>query len=322
VLSALAPDPFGFDAHVPAMAAVALLASAYAWAVTHQARRLGPGALPTRRQRWWLAGALGGLLVALGWPVADLAAHWSLTALLVQRLLLMLVVAPMLLMALPVTLVATLTRPAPVDRAVEVLTRPAPAVVLVTLVAVGTLFTPAVAAEASSPVARGIFDVLLLGAGMVLWAPVMGHLPGVHHPAALALAVYLFVQSIVPGFPAVIFVFARHPLYPAFADAHRAIGLSALDDQQLAGVLAKVATLPVLWSVAWVALTRADQARGAGGDEDTRPLTWAEVERQLERAERAERAEAAQAAGSTRRASRHRRPGHAPRPGRPGNRQT
>jgi putative membrane protein len=316
VLSALAPNPFGFDAHVPAMAAVALLAGAYAWAVIRQSKRRGPGALPTRRQLFWLAGALVGLVVALGWPVADLAAHWSLTALLLQRLVLMLVVAPMLLLALPVTLVATLTRPAPIDRAVEVLTRPVAAVALVTLVAVGTLLTPAVAVAASSPVARGIFDMLLICAGMVLWAPVLGHLPGVHHPAALALAVYLFVQSIVPGFPAVIFVFARHPLYPAFADAHRAIGLSALDDQELAGVVAKLATLPVLWTVAWVSLTRADRARGAGGDEDTRTLTWAEVERQLERAERAERAEAA---GREGRAGRHRRPRSSPWPGRPGN---
>jgi cytochrome c oxidase assembly factor CtaG len=102
----------------------------------------------------------------------------------------------------------------------------------------------------------------------------------------VGLAAYLFVQSIVPGFPSVIYVFARHPLYPAFARVHTAIGLSALADQQLAGVVAKVATLPVLWSVAWLALARAAQQEAEGSDAGV--LTWAEVERQLERAERRE----------------------------------
>jgi cytochrome c oxidase assembly factor CtaG len=101
------------------------------------------------------------------------------------------------------------------------------------------------------------------------------------------LAAYLFVQSVVPGFPSVIYVFAHHPLYPAFAHAHVAIGLSAVADQQVAGVVAKVATLPVLWTVAYVALTRAAREDAMGSD--TAVLTWAEVERQLQRAERREK---------------------------------
>jgi cytochrome c oxidase assembly factor CtaG len=163
------------------------------------------------------------------------------------------------------------------------------AIVAFTVIVVGTLLTPAVAAYAAGAPARGAIDGLMVVAGMILWAPVVQHIPGARHPAAVGLAAYLFVQSILPSFPAVVFVFARHPLYPTFADAHRAIGLSALNDQQLAGIVAKMATLPVLWVVAWITLTRAERSRVEGGDEDTRTLTWAEVERHLERAERMER---------------------------------
>jgi putative membrane protein len=287
--AAATSGPWDFHLHLVALVAVGLLGAGYALAVRRRARIDGPGALPTRRQLGWLAGALGTLLVALTWPVSDLAAHWSLTALLVQRLLLTLAVAPMLLLAMPTHLLAAITRPAPIDRTLDWVTRPAVAIVVFTVIVVGTLFTPAVSASAASAPVRGLIDALLLVGGMILWAPVLGHIPGAHHPAAVGLAAYLFVQSILPSFPAVIFVFARHPLYPAFADSHRAIGLSALNDQQLAGVVAKVATLPVLWIVAWITLTRAERARTDGGDEDTRTLTWAEVERHLERAERAER---------------------------------
>ncbi len=54
-------------------------------------------------------------------------------------------------------------------------------------------------------------------------------------------------------------------------------------DQQLAGVVAKVATLTVLWSAAWRALMRAQRADTAEAEgEDGEPLTWAEVEPHLE----------------------------------------
>jgi len=283
--------PWAFHPHVGALAVVGVLAAGYALAVRWRVQVDGPGAAPTRAQRWWLAAALGTTLIALWWPLADLAAHWSLSALMVQRLLLVLGVAPMLLLAIPVPVLAALTRPAPVDAALDFVSRPVVAIVVFTAVILGTLLAPAIAAQASNPFVRAATDGLLVVAGMVLWAPALGHIPGARHPAALALAAYLFVQSIVPTFiPAVVFVFSRHPLYPAFAHAHRAIGLAALNDQQLAGVLTKVAMIPVLWSVAWVALTRAELGRKEGGDEDDRTLTWAEVQRQLERAERAERA--------------------------------
>jgi putative membrane protein len=275
--------PYSFHLHLVAWLAVAAVGVAYAVAVGRTSLTSPPGAAPTRRQWWCLAGGLLSLAVALTWPLADLAAHWSLTALLVQRLLLILAATPLLLLALPSPLIAALTRPAPVDGVLEVITRPLVAVVVFSVIAVGTLLTPVVAAQASSATVRGVVDVVLLLGGAVLWGPVLRHIPGASRPSPVGLAVYLFVQSVVPFFPSVIYVFARHPLYPAFAHAHVAIGLSAVGDQQLAGVVAKVATLPVLWSVAYVALTRAARQ---DTDTDTGVLTWAEVERQLLRAER------------------------------------
>jgi putative membrane protein len=258
--------------------------------VRHVRVRSAPGPLPTVRQRWYLAGALVALVLALTWPLADLAAHWSLTALVVQRLLLTLAAAPLLLLATPTPLLAVLTRPAPLDACLEFLTRPVVAVATFTVVAVGTLVTPAVAAQASSPWWRALTDVALLGAGAVLWGPVLRHIPGTHHSSPVAVTAYLFVQSVIPTFPAIIYVFARHPLYGAFSHVHVAFGISRIVDQQLAGVVAKVATLPVLWSAAWVSLMRAQRVEDAGDEgDDGEPLTWAEVERQLERAARAQR---------------------------------
>jgi len=301
-------DPFAFHLHPVAWLAIATLALAYALAVRHLGTRSGSHTLPTRRQLRYLAGALVALALALTWPLADLAAHWSLTALVVQRLLLTLGAAPLLLLAMPAPLLAALTRPAPLDACLEMFTRPVVAVVTFSAVAVGTLLTPAVAAQASSTGWRALTDVALLLAGAVLWGPVLRHIPGTHRTVPVGIAAYLFIQSVIPTFPAIIYVFARHPLYDAFTHVRVAFGISRLVDQQLAGVVAKVATLPVLWSAAWVALMRAQRVENAVADgDDGEPLTWAEVERQLERAARAER-------NGTSRAPRRRHTWAIPRP--------
>ncbi|MHB8680558.1 MAG: cytochrome c oxidase assembly protein [Acidimicrobiales bacterium] len=285
----MSTGPFAFEAHAGAWAAVVALAVLLVVVLRRAQRPDAPGGpvRATRRQHWQLAGGLACLAVAVTWPVADLAAHWSLTALLVQRLLLTLVVAPLLLLSMPVPVLGRLTRPAPVDRAVEALSRAPIAIVAFTVIVVGSLSVPAVAAQASSWAWRAFFDSLLVLAGVILWVPALGHLPGARKMSPVGRAAYLVVQSVLPNFPAVIFVFARHPFYAAFAHAHRAIGLSPLNDQQLAGVVAKIGTLPVLWTVAWISLSRAQQAEELGIENET--LTWAEVERALERTERAQR---------------------------------
>ena len=63
--------------------------------------------------------------------------------------------------------------------------------------------------------------------------------------------------------------------------------MTPLLDQQLAGFLAKLSTIAVLWTVAFVIMTRAQTAETAG--QDAEPLIWSDVEREIERAERRQR---------------------------------
>jgi len=252
-----------------------------------------PRYLATRRQAvCFVCGSLAAL-VGLTWPLADLAAHWSLSALVIQRMILLVVVPPLVLIGMPTPLLARLTRPRAVDWLVERCTRIPAAVGIVTVVVVGTATVGAVDAQTSSLVARAIVDALLLFAGVVLWSPVLGCFPGTVRLSSLGKAGYLIVQAIVPTFLSLVWIFARHPLYPPFRHTQVA-GLSPLLDQQLAGFIAKLGTIFVLGTVAFVTVSR---ARGEELDGDETPLTWADVERRLERAERAERA--------TRRLQRH-----------------
>ena len=270
--------PFDWHLHLVWLAAVVVLVGLYAWGTRRE------GCAPSGRQRvLFVLGAVV-LLGAVTWPLGDLAARWLLMALVLQRLLLTLVVPPLLVLGTPRPLLGRLTRPAPVDAVLRVVVRPVPAVVIVTVVAVGTLTTGAVTLAARSDLVRVALELVVLASGFVLWAPVLTELPGAPRLSAPGRGAYLIVQSVVPAFLSFVWIFARHPLYPTFTHAGKVLALSPLLDQQLSGFLAKLSTIAVLWTVAFVVMTRAEDSDRAGTDAD--PLLWSDVQRELERADR------------------------------------
>ena len=275
-----ASQPLEWHLHLLWLLAFPALVATYLWA-THR-----DGSEATGRQRLLFYTGVVVLIAAVTWPLGDLATHWLLLALVLQRLLLTLAVPPLLVLGTPRPLLARLTRPAPLDAALRVVVRPIPAVLIVTVVAVGTLTTGAVSLASRSDLVRVLIELLVLGSGFVLWAPVLTELPGVPRLSPLGRGGYLIVQSIVPSFLSIVWIFARHSLYPPFTHAGKVADLTPLLDQQLAGFLAKLSTIAVLWTVAFVIMTR---GQATAGTEDADPLLWTDVEREIERADRQQR---------------------------------
>jgi putative membrane protein len=246
----------------------------------------GQRATATLRQQASFGAGLVALLIALGWPLADLA-DGSLLARMTQRSLLLLVAPPLLLLGLPRWLVDRLTRPALVDTVLGALTQPVVATLIFNGVVLASFISPAINGEArSGSMAAGI-DLALLIAAIIMWMPALRTIPGERHLSTGARAGYLMVQAVLPTFPALVFIFAQHPLYSAYAQAPTALGLSPLLDQQVAGALAKVAGLGILLGAAGFFLLRWHQAEEHGADPD--PLLWDDVERELRRMERRSR---------------------------------
>ncbi len=221
------------------------------------------------------------MVLALTWPVADLAAHWSLTALVTQRLILVLAVAPMLLLGLPHDILEWISHPSIVDGLLIRLRRPPVAIVTVTVLLVGPMAPQLVRAQAMSPWVRGLLFLATLIAGLVLWLPVLSRVPGIPRLKPMVRFGYLAAQGIVPAFLSFALILAPRPLYATFARSHQAIGLRPLNDQQIAGFASKLAMLLVLLTVGTVFLLRTDEDLSS---ED--PLVWADVQRQFERADR------------------------------------
>ena len=276
--------PYAWDPHLLTWAVLAVLVGA----VVLGHRRLQAASKDpirwTRRQIIQFAGAVTASAVALTWPLSDLAAHWSLTALVVQRLIVVLVVAPLLLLGLPYDLLQWATRPAGVDAVLVRLQRPPVAIITVTILLIGSMTSGVVHAQTVSVAVRAGVAGVVLVAGLVLWIPVLGRIPGILRPKPVVRFGYLVAQAVVPAFLSFIYIFSTHPLYADFSRAHAAVGLRPLNDQQIAGFVSKLSMLLVLLSVGWVVLSRASTADEEFAAND--PLVWADVERQFERVDR------------------------------------
>jgi cytochrome c oxidase assembly factor CtaG len=237
----------------------------------------------SRRERRLAAGALFALLVVTVWPMGDLASSVSLTAATVQRLIIMVLVAPLLLMATPTDVLARLTRPRPVDWVTRVLAHPGVAMVVVTVMGTLTLSTPVVDWGARSTIARDVVLVVVVFVGLVLWIPALGVLPGAKRLSPVARAGYVFASSLVVTSLSFVWIFSRHSLYPALHHQYALLHMTPLFDQQLAGFVAKFGCYAPMWAVAFTIFSRAEE-QSASTEETT--LHWADVERQLLRVDR------------------------------------
>ena len=110
-------------------------------------------------------------------------------------------------------------------------------------------------------------DVVWLAAGFILWLPVISPIPEGRAKNAWAKILYLFVTtSVIAVVPASFLTFATTPIYSVYELAPRIGSLTAAADQQIAGIIMKLATIPFIWgtiAVIWFRWANAE-ARSVG----------------------------------------------------------
>jgi cytochrome c oxidase assembly factor CtaG len=235
------------------------------------------------RQRRLALYALIALLVVTMWPIGDLAASVSLSVATAQRLVIMLLVAPLLLLSIPTSALGRMTRPAPIDYVVCKLAHPGVALIVVTVVGTATLATPVVDWGARSTYARDLILLIVLLVGFLLWIPALAIMPGTRRLSPAARAGYVFASSLVVTSLSFVWIFSRHPLYPALHHQETLLHVKPLFDQQLAGFIAKFGCYLPMW---WVAFSIFLSAESKGTPVEETPLHWADVERELLRVDR------------------------------------
>ncbi|HSJ49700.1 MAG TPA: cytochrome c oxidase assembly protein [Actinomycetota bacterium] len=187
------------------------------------------------------------LVLASDWPVHDLAEQRLYSAHMVQHLVYTLVAAPLLVAGVPAWMWRSLLRPVPVAAVFGFLTRPVVALAVFNGLLLFTHWPEVVNASVGSELTHFGLHVAIVGSAIVMWWPVLSPLPERPALSPPLQMVYLFLQSLAPTIPASFLTFGSSPLYAAYEAFPRTWGLSALDDQLIAGLVMKIAGGLILW---------------------------------------------------------------------------
>jgi len=263
------------------VALLAVAAALYALGTRALWRRAGTGAGVTRGEAAAFALGWVALFVALVSPVHAMG-EVLLTAHMAQHELLMALAAPLLVLGRPLvpalwavpqpvrrTAGALSKRPA-VSRSWAWLTRPGPATA-VHAVALWAWHVPALySAALRSEALHALQHASFFGTGLLFWWAVLGHRA---RKANAGVGVFaLFVTMLHTGALGALLAVADAPWYPAYIRTAGAWGLTALEDQQLAGLVMWVPAglsylVAALWLFAcWLSESgrRAEAREGAG----------------------------------------------------------
>jgi putative membrane protein len=247
-----------FHIHPTVEFVMVLVEGSYLLAIRDRRRSLAvgtPGAslakdqVATRRQITLFSIGVGILWIGAEWPIHDLAERYLYSMHMVQHLLFTFVAPPLLIAGLPVWMLRKILSPRPVAAAARVLTRPIVALAIFNGVFLFTHWPAVVTLSVQSELAHFGLHVLLVGSALLMWWPVMSPLPELPALPAPGQMLYLFVQSIAPTVPASFLTFGSKPLYPIYETFPRIWGISALLDQQIAGLIMKLAGGAILWTV-------------------------------------------------------------------------
>jgi putative membrane protein len=258
-----------WHAHPEVWLLVAALGGLYVYA----ARVIGPkvvppGTRPVSRRQWCaFAAGIALLWFASDWPVHDIGEQYLFFVHMSQHLLLTLVMAPLFLLATPRWLADLVLGSGRVRKVVRSLSRPVVAGVVYNAGVVLTHWPTVVDGVVAHAWAHFGLHLLVVATALLMWMPVCGPIEEwrISLPAQM---VYLFLMSVVPTVPGAWLTFATNPLYSAYDTPLRAFGISAVDDQQAAGLIMKLAGGIYFWTIitsmffVWAARHEKAQAQG------------------------------------------------------------
>lgn len=219
-----------------------------------------------RKHMWRFAGGMVLLWIASDWPVGTLGGGYLASVHMVQYMVYVFGAAPMLMLGTPQWMAEAVLDRLHLRKVWFVLSKPLVAMLVTNVILVATHSPIGVDSLRATQVGSFAMDMIWLLSGFVLWAPVINPVRAAGMTSAPGRIVYLFLAAaLVPMVPGGFITFSPNPLYSTYELAPR-VGLTPLHDQQLAGVIMKLASIPVVWTamgVIWFRWYNADNQRPA-----------------------------------------------------------
>jgi putative membrane protein len=236
-----------WNLHPSLLLGITYLVGAYL-AATGPLRQNFPGARPVTRGRIlsFLLGAFT-IFIALVSPIDEIGDHYLFSVHMLQHLLLTLAMPPLLLLGTPDWLLRPLLQAKPIARVARFLTRPTIALALFNVVFAAYHIPSIYDFTLHNEPAHITAHLLLMATATITWMPILSPLPEFPRLSYPLQIFYLFLEAIPPTILASLITFAGDVIYPTYASACR-FGVSALEDQQVAGLVMWIPGLSFIWA--------------------------------------------------------------------------
>jgi putative membrane protein len=200
-------------------------------------RFAGFAPVPPLRQVAFISGLVV-MLIALATPLDTLGDHYLFTAHMLQHLLLTLIAAPLLLGGTPAWLLRHVLAATRLSGFVRWARHPIVAFFTFNLVfALAHVPSFYELTLANEPL-HALEHLVFVGTAMLMWMPVLSPAPDIaaRYPA-LGQVMYLFLQTVPASLLGALLSSTTSAYYPTYVLAPRITSLSALEDQQLGGLI-------------------------------------------------------------------------------------
>ena len=236
-----------FPVHTSVLIGCLALIAGYLYAIGPLRRKHG---LAERADHVQTAFFLSGILIlfmSLNGPIHELSDFYLFSAHMVQHLLLTLIMPPLLLIGLPAWLVQPLLRSRAFAATARTLTSPLVAFAIYNVVFAGWHLPTFYNWALENHNVHIVQHLMFIGAAVLVWWPVVEPVPELERMASPVRMLYLFALGVPMSVVSALITLSDSVLYGWYAEAPRIFSLSALDDQQMGGLIMWVPGMMVYW---------------------------------------------------------------------------
>ena len=228
----------------------------YLWAIGPGRERYGITEGVSKWQTASFVTAIVTLFVALTGPLHDLSDYFLFSAHMVQHMLLMMVVPPLMLLGIPAWMLRPVLRQPGVGPVARFLTRPLIAFAVYNVVFVIWHFPFMYNAALENHDLHIVQHIMFIATAMMMWWPVVNPVPELARMPGPVQILYLFGFGIPASVVSAFVALSESVVYPFYGRAARVTGLSALEDQQLGGMIMWVPGMIILWAAITIVFFR------------------------------------------------------------------
>lgn len=207
----------------------------------------GEAPISGRQKAWFVLGVV--LLWATSdWPIHDIGEDYLYSVHMFQHLMITFVVPPVMMLATPVWLWRLMLGNGRFQKVFAALSKPLVGAVLYNALVILSHWPAAVRVSVQLGPVHYLLHLALFASAILAWTPIASPDPDYRCSPAAGM-IHLFLLSVVPTIPGGWLVAADGIVYRVYDRPLRMWGMTAIEDQQLAGVVMKVIGGFYLWVI-------------------------------------------------------------------------